>query len=152
MGRCAENAETGVMTRLVRTALLAMALALGGGLQTRAQTQGPAPSAPAAPAPSAPDAWLPRGAAELLMLDKLRAQPATLTIKIGQSETFGALTITVRACMVRPADQPQNAAAFLEITDSRSTAPAFRGWVLSNAPSVSQFEHPVFDLRLAGCR
>ena len=47
---------------------------------------------------------------------------------------------------------PQNSTAFLEVTDSRGSAPVFRGWVLSNTPSVSQFEHPVYDLRLVSCK
>ena len=101
---------------------------------------------------SAPDSWVARGTAEIIMLDKLRAQPMTLTVKVGQSGTFGTLAISVRSCFVRPPDLPQNAAAFLEITDSRGSAPVFRGWVLANTPSVSQFEHPVYDLRLAACK
>lgn len=105
-----------------------------------------------APAPSTPDAWLPRGGAELLLLDKLRAAPSSVTIKAGQAETFGTLTIAVKSCVVRPADQAQNAAAFLDITDRSGAGPAFHGWVLSGMPSVSQFEHPVYDLRLAGCK
>ena len=106
----------------------------------------------AAPGLSAPDSWVPRGAAELVMLDKLSAQPTTLTIRVGQSAAFGTLTIAVRGCDVRPPDLPQNATAFVEITDSRGSAPVFHGWVLSNTPSVSQYEHPVYDLRLAACR
>ena len=115
-----------------------------------AQTPAPIPAPPASP--SGPDAWLPRGTAELVLLDKLRAQPANVAIRTGQSASFGTLTITLKSCATRPPDQPQNAAAFLEIADSRGTAPPFRGWVMSNTPAVSMFEHPVYDLRLAACK
>ena len=95
---------------------------------------------------------MPRGAAELILLDKLRAQPVTMTVRVGDRAVFGSLTIAVTGCDVRPPDLPANATAFLDITDSRGTAPEFRGWVLSNTPAVSQYQHPVYDLRLAGCR
>jgi hypothetical protein len=100
---------------------------------------------------SPPDAWLPKGAAEMIVLDKLRAQPVTLTIKAGQSGTYGSLSILVKACDVRPPDLPQNATVFVQVTDSRGSAPVFNGWLFSSTPSVSQFEHPVYDLRLVRC-
>lgn len=107
----------------------------------------------AADAPSAPDAWVPRTTADLVLLEKTRAQTSTVSVTVGQSTTFGSLTITLRGCVTRPPDLPQNSAAFLDITDSREgAAPVFHGWVLSNTPAVSQMEHPVYDLRLMACR
>ena len=129
------------------------ALLLCAAASAAAQTSSAAgPPAPSPTGPSPPDTWVPRNAADIIMLDKLSAQPTTLTVRVGQSAPYGTLTIAVRACDVRPPDLPQNATAFLEITDSRGSAPVFHGWVLSNTPSVSQFEHPVYDLRLASCR
>ncbi len=113
----------------------------------------PADSAPGAlPAANASPAWLPRGGAELQALDKINARTTTLSVKLGQSVAFGSLTITVRACLVRPADQPADAAAFLEITDSRKDAPGFRGWMLAAEPFVTTLQHPVYDVRVSGCR
>ncbi len=110
-------------------------------------------AAPAfAQAPSPPDTWQPRNTAELLLLDKIRAQPSTLQVKVGQSATFGTLTISVKGCAARPPDLPQDYAAFLEVTDSRPSGAVFRGWMLANTPSVSQLEHPIYDLRLVACR
>lgn len=119
-------------------------------------------------APSPPDTWLPRSTADLVLLEKLRAQPTDITIKAGQQANFGSLTIAVKSCATRPPDLPQNSAAFLEITDSRGAKPnpnpdapaptanapvvVFRGWILSNTPAVSQLEHPIYDLRLVACR
>lgn len=107
----------------------------------------------AADAPSAPDAWVPRTTADMVLLEKTRAQTSPVSVAVGQSTTFGSLTITVRSCVTRPPDLPQNSAAFLDITDSRTgDASVFHGWVLSNTPAVSQMEHPVYDLRLMACR
>lgn len=114
----------------------------------------PAQAAPpgAPPAAAAPSAWLPQTTAMLQVLDKVNAQNAVLTVKVGQSAQFGSLTIQVQACQIRPPDQPQDATAFLTITDSHADAPGFRGWLLANHPSVSMLQHPIYDVRVVGCR
>jgi len=121
-----------------RLALLAM-LAAGP-----AQAQATGPLSPAG-------TWLPRNTAELSVLDKVRAQPSPLTVRVGQSVPWGSLTITVRGCVTRPADLPQDSAAFLEVTDGHATGNAFRGWMLASAPALSQMEHPIYDLRVTSC-
>jgi hypothetical protein len=112
-----------------------------------------APPAPATPPASAdrPNIWVPAGSAKLVALDKVNAQATELTVTVGQSATFGSLTITVKACSVRPPDQPADAAAYLHITDSHVDAPGFDGWMLRDEPSVSMMQHPIYDLRVAGC-
>lgn len=88
----------------------------------------------------------------LTLLDKMRAQPSRLEVRVGQTGTFGTLTIAVRHCVVRPADLPPDSAAFLEITDSRPNGTAFRAWMIAGSPSLSVLEHPLYDVRVAGCR
>lgn len=114
----------------------------------------PAQAAPpgAPPTAAAPSAWLPQTTAMLQVLDKVNAQNAVLTVRVGQSAQFGSLTIQVQACQIRPPDQPQDATAFLTITDSHADAPGFRGWLLANHPSVSMLQHPIYDVRVVGCR
>ena len=106
---------------------------------------------PATPPLSDPDAWIPRQTAELVVLDKVRARPVTVTLRVGQTGPAGPLVVTVRRCVARPADMPADSAAFLEIQDPRSTA-SFRGWMLTNEPALGQFEHPIYDVRLTACR
>ena len=108
-------------------------------------------SAPAM-ADVAMEGWVPHSAAQVTILDKLRAQPTKLTLRKGQPQTYGTLTITLRNCLTRPADEPENAAAAIDIADRRGTVAEFHGWLFSNTPAVSQYEHPVYDLRLAGCQ
>jgi len=100
----------------------------------------------------AQEGWVPKGTAELVLLDKIRAQPSKLDVKVGGSGNFGSLTINVRSCFTRPPDQPADSAAFVDVTDSRSKGEVFKGWVLANTPSVSVMEHAVYDLRLVACR
>lgn len=110
------------------------------------------PTAPApAPSPPPPPAWLNRSSANLTLLNKITARPRSVSVPVGQTVAFGSLTIAVRACLVRPADVPADATAFLDITDSHPDAPGFHGWMLAAEPEVSMLEHPVYDVRVAGC-
>jgi hypothetical protein len=111
------------------------------------------------PTPPSPDmtpiqranVWVPAAGAKLQALDKVNAQATAMTVKVGQSATFGSLTITVKACVVRPPDQPADAAAYLDVTDSHPDSPPFNGWLLWHEPAVSMMEHPIYDIRVAGC-
>jgi hypothetical protein len=130
-------------------------------IQTQGVAQAPAPQAPAptpapsaappAPAPPPQNVWLPKPVAELMALDKVTARATPITVRVGQSATFGSLTITVRACDARPPDQPADATAFLDIADSHAGVAPFHGWMLVSDPSVSMLEHPIYDVRVAGC-
>lgn len=113
--------------------------------------QGPAQGAAQAVPMPRTNLWMPAGTAKLQALDKVNAQATELTIRVGQSMNFGSLTIAVKGCMVRPPDQPPDAAAFLDIKDSRPDSPGFAGWMLQDAPSVSMMQHPIYDLRVTGC-
>ena len=119
---------------------------------------GASPPADQAQPPSAavpqplPLTWVPLGSAQVQVLDKVNAQNALLTIKVGQEAKFGSLSIGVQACDIHPPDQPQDFAAYLTITDSHADAPGFRGWMLANNPSLSMLQHPVYDVRVIGCK
>jgi len=120
--------------------------------QTQTEPQAPPPAAtPAAPQPMKLT-WVPQASAQLQVLDKVNAQNSVLTVKVGQQAQFGSLTIQVQACDSHPPDQPQDSAAYLTITDSRADTSGFRGWMLANNPSVSMFQHPIYDVRVVGCR
>jgi hypothetical protein len=116
------------------------------------QNANPSPAIPPPPMTAdRPNTWLPASTVKLQALDKVNAQTAALTVKVGSSASFGSLTITAKACVVRPADQPADSAAFLTVTDSHPDSPGFNGWMLQIEPSVSMMEHPIYDLRVIGC-
>jgi hypothetical protein len=105
--------------------------------------------------PAIAQRWDPQRVAELQALDKVNARVSTLRVPVGQPATFGTLTLTVRACHARPADEVPDAAAWLEIADSRppaNGASVFRGWMFANAPGVNMLQHPVYDIRVLECR
>ena len=99
--------------------------------------------------------WVPRETAKLQALDKVTARVSVIEARVGQPVRFDTLTITLRACHARPAEEVPDAAAWMEITDSRAppgSGPAFRGWMFANAPGVNMLEHPVYDIRVLECR
>jgi hypothetical protein len=98
-----------------------------------------------------PNKWQAGTAAKLQALDKVNAQAGNLTVKVGESATFESLTITVKACLVRPSDQPADATAFIQVIDNHPDAPGFTGWMLANAPAVSMMQSPIYDIRVTGC-
>ncbi len=108
----------------------------------------PPPSGPA----QFPETWLPRSTVDLTGLDKITTRLTPVSGAVGKKLTFGTLVVTVRACVVRGADQPADQAAYLDVTDARDPNFAFHGWMLLSSPGVSVIEHPVYDLRLAACR
>ena len=119
-----------------------------------------APEAPAAPGTRktvAPQGqpqrggWVQMGTATLQALDKVNARGEALTVKVGEAGHFGSLDIAVRGCFVRTPDRPADATAFLVIRDQRADAPAFSGWMVRSAPSMSMLAHPLYDVRITGC-
>lgn len=99
--------------------------------------------------------WVPLRAARLQALDKVTARITIVEARVGTTARFGTLSIALRACHGRPQNEVPDAAAWIEITDSRAapgSPPAFRGWMFANAPGVNMLEHPVYDLRVLECR
>jgi hypothetical protein len=105
----------------------------------------------APPTISPPDTWQPRNEGIVRVLNKLDSTVTRLTLKVGETAQLQSLSITLKACDVRPPDLPADATAQLVVSDSREGAPGFNGWILSNEPAASMFEHPVYDIQLAGC-
>lgn len=113
-----------------------------------------APEEPPVPRPRAPhypDVWVPMAGATIQALDKVNARSANLTVPNGRSATYQSLTIAVRSCLVRPSDQPVDAAAFVTVTDAQDPARSTGLWLVRSAPAASMLRHPIYDLRVLGC-
>ncbi|MBP0491872.1 DUF2155 domain-containing protein [Pararoseomonas indoligenes] len=137
-----------------RLALLPLLVALAGPALGQGAGQGTG-SPGSDQGPPAEAGWVAKRVAQLQALDKVTARITVLDATVNQPVTFGTLSITVRACSARPPDEVPDAAAFLEVRDSTAQAsapPAFRGWMLANAPAAHMLEHPVYDLRILDCR
>ena len=99
--------------------------------------------------------WDSKREAELQALDKVTARITILKVPVNQPVTFGTLRVTVRACNARPPAEVPDAAAWLQVDDTRNDSggkPVFQGWMFANAPGIAMLEHPVYDLRVLECR
>jgi hypothetical protein len=86
-------------------------------------------------------------------LDKITARVSEIRVMNGQSSQFGGLIIKVSTCYKRPPEEPPEAAAFLEITDAKTSSEdlIFQGWMFASSPAISPLEHPVYDVRVLRC-
>ena len=97
----------------------------------------------------------PQPTAVLQGLDKITARVSRFEAPVGQTVTFGTLSILVRDCeKSAPEDRPENA-AFLGIDENRPKEQKqrlFSGWMFSSSPALSALEHPVYDVTLLECK
>ncbi len=92
--------------------------------------------------------------ARVQSLDKVTARVSTFDIAVGDTKSFGPLSITLRACKENPPMEPPESAAFLEVVENKadSTKPTiFSGWMFSSSPALSAMEHPIYDLWVLSC-
>ncbi|MBI1338606.1 DUF2155 domain-containing protein [bacterium] len=108
----------------------------------------------------------PRGGVTLRALDKITGDSTDLSVKSGQTVTFGRLKVTARTCYQAPPEDTPESVAFLEI-DSTSAAPRsqaapaegeqsetrrlFSGWMYASTPGLSALEDPVYDVWVISC-
>ena len=111
-------------------------------------------SGPAVAAP-APEQMIDRPVARLQGLDKITARTTTFDIAVGETKLFGGLRVTLRACKENPPIEPPEAAAFLEVDETRPGEEAetvFSGWMFASSPALSAMESPVYDVWVLSCR
>ena len=145
------------MRAFVPALLLVIGLAFGvAGAQAQSQDDTAAPKPQPAPLPETPPtpplSWVPKGAAVLQILDKVNARHNERTVRVGEQIQVGPLRIEVQACNVHLPNQPLDATAFLAITDVNNEGVPFRGWMVASQPALSMLQHPVYDVRVTGCR
>lgn len=94
-------------------------------------------------------------AVELRALNKVTARSELLRVPLGDSVTFGNITLTPRNCYVSSSDKLPEQAVFLEISEMHSDASPerlFTGWMFSSSPALSALEHPVYDVTMVACK
>ena len=95
-----------------------------------------------------------RVVAELRGLDKVTGATQPFEVPVGGEGRFGRLRVRVKACHGREPDQPPEAAAFLQITDSLGGEEkvAFSGWMFASSPGLSAMDHGRYDVWVLHCR
>lgn len=94
-------------------------------------------------------------------LNKVTAKTSVLEMKIGSRIDFGKITIIAHKCWKSSSDKKPESKILLEIFDNGSdndekdkskTKPIFYGWMFSSSPSISDLEHPIYDITAITCK
>jgi hypothetical protein len=100
--------------------------------------------------------YIAKDTAIIRTLDKVTGKYETVQIPINQSYNLGNLVVNVKACYKKPPEETPEDAAFLIVenfaSDTTEQTEIFKGWMFSSSPSLSPFEHPVYDIWVIGCK
>lgn len=84
-------------------------------------------------------------------LDKISGDTKDLSLKRGQSETEGRLTVTLKSCRYPVDDPASNAYAYLVIKDSLVADPIFQGWMIASSPALNPLDSARYDVWVLHC-
>ena len=91
----------------------------------------------------------------LIGLDKITAKSSKLIVKLNQSKKFGPLEIKILKCGKVKVDNKIDSVAYMQVKDlSKSDNEKvfiFNGWTFASDPSLTPFDHAIYDLRLVNC-
>lgn len=87
-------------------------------------------------------------------LDKVTGRLSTMTVKVGEKATFGALDIYVRVCYTHPPEETPENAAYLDVVENKEEGQLklFSGWMFSSSPVLSAMDHAVYDVWVLKCQ
>lgn len=116
----------------------------------------------------------PRLGVRVRALDKVTGTATDIPLKIGETVTFGRLSLTARACYAAAPEDTPESVAFMEIrslgpspnsrgakerkekgekpvVDPKAAPTVFSGWMYASSPGLSALEHPVYDVWVIQC-
>lgn len=88
-------------------------------------------------------------------LDKITGRIIRFDVKINETVQFGALQVTPKVCLTRPATETPQTTGFVkvnEVTLDQLIQPLFSGWMFAASPGLHAVEHAVYDVWLADCK
>ena len=92
---------------------------------------------------------------EVKILDKISSKTSQLTLKIQSEKKFENLIIKVLKCKNSEFDDDPEITAYMQVQDvtlkNNDQVFVFNGWTFSSSPSLSLFDHPVYDIWLTRC-
>ena len=94
--------------------------------------------------------------AVLIGLDKITAKSSELTINLNEIKKFGPLEIKILKCGKAKVNNKIDSVAYIQVKDltinQNEQVFIFNGWAFASDPSLSPFDHAIYDLQLVNCR
>ena len=92
---------------------------------------------------------------EIKILDKVSSKTSLLTLKIKEDAKFENLIIKILKCKNSEFDDNPDVIAYMQVQDitisSNDKVFIFNGWTFSSSPSITLFDHPIYDIWLIKC-
>ena len=92
---------------------------------------------------------------DIKILDKISSKNTLLRIKNGDLVSFKDLSIKSLKCKNSEFDDNPEITAYLQVIDFNNSSNdevfVFNGWMFSSSPSITPFDHPVYDIWLVRC-
>ncbi len=92
---------------------------------------------------------------DLKILDKISSKNTLVKIKNGELTTFNDLSIKSLKCKNSKFDDNPEITAYIQVKDltdeNNNEVFIFNGWMFSSSPSITPFDHPVYDVWLIKC-
>ena len=92
---------------------------------------------------------------DLKILDKISSKNTLVKLKNGELINFKDLSIKSLKCKNSEFDDNPEITAYIQVKDLTDTNNnevfIFNGWMFSSSPSITPFDHPVYDVWLIKC-
>ena len=92
---------------------------------------------------------------DIKILDKISSKNTLLKLKNGDLVSFKDLSIKSLKCKNSEFDDNPEITAYIQVTDLNNSNNdevfVFNGWMFSSSPSITPFDHPVYDIWLVNC-
>tara|TARA_B100001057_G_scaffold230018_1_gene230332 strand:+ start:2452 stop:2973 length:522 start_codon:yes stop_codon:yes gene_type:complete len=91
----------------------------------------------------------------LIGLDKITAKSSELVINLNEGKRFGPLEIKILKCGKVKVDNKTDSVAYMQVKDltknDNEKVFIFNGWTFASDPSLTPFDHAIYDLQLINC-
>ena len=94
--------------------------------------------------------------AVLIGLDKITAKSSKIVINLNESKKFGPLEIKILKCGKVKFNNIIDNVAYMQVKDltknENEQVFIFNGWTFASNPSLTPFDHAIYDLQLLNCK
>ena len=89
------------------------------------------------------------------ILDKISSKNILIKLKNGEPKKYKDLLIRSMKCKNSEFDDNPEITAYIQVSDltnkNKDDVFVFNGWMFSSSPSITPFDHPVYDIWLVSC-
>ncbi len=92
---------------------------------------------------------------DIKVLDKISSKNILVRLKNGEFKKYKDLMIRSMKCKNSEFDDNPEITAYLQVQDltdkDKDDVYVFNGWMFSSSPSITPFDHPIYDIWLVNC-